>query len=282
MDGVALVLGYNTALFNLIFALRKKPFCVNMDGVEWRRKKWGVAAKAWFYLNERIACQTATRLIADHPAIAAHLQRRRTRAPVTMIPYGAEPVTDLDGAVLRAFGLEARKYATVVARPEPENSILEIVTAFSRIERGRKLVVLGDYSTDKPYEAAVMRAASAEVEFPGPVYDTQRLATLRCGSAFFIYGHTVGGTSPTLVEALAAGSPCLCLDTEYSRWVAGSAGLYYRDELECSALIQRLFEEADAGDPENRRERAASRHRDQFTWPSVLEGYERCLGSVLR
>jgi glycosyltransferase involved in cell wall biosynthesis len=276
LPGPALVLGYNTAVLNEILRRRSKAFVVNMDGIEWRRRKWGAVAKTWFYLNEAIATRRSTHLIADHPDIQRHLERHRRSAPVTMIPYGADKVTAGDEHLLDRWALRPGRYATVIARPEPENSILEMVTAFSRRRRDRKLVVLGAYDVSNAYQHEVMSAASDEVLFPGPIYETELVEALRFHSAFYAYGHSVGGTSPTLVEALAAGSPPLCLDTVYSRWVAGSAGEYFRTIEECDQLMTALFEEEETS-RSVRRERAYARHQEEFTWERILAGYQQLL-----
>lgn len=273
-----LVLGYNTAILNLIFNLRRRTYFVNMDGIEWQRRKWGPVAKAWFWINERVAARSATGLIADHPAIADHLKRLKRIRPITMIPYGsrrivAEPV---NSSVHKRLGL-GRPIALVIARPEPENSILEMVKAWSRQAREADLVILGNYSEHVPYQAAVLAAASEDVRFVGPIYDKSDLDALRASALFYMYGHTVGGTSPTLVEALGAGNPVLALDTVYSRWVCGlDSALYFNGEDDCSAAISALL------GSESRRARmsraASTRHADEFTWDHVLSDYDKLLG----
>ena len=103
---LGLTLGYNSALFNLVQRVRGKPNLFNMDGIEYQRATWGPFAQLWLRINERIACWSGTHLIADHPAIAAHLaQRSAKESDITVIPYGADALIDASAAPIRERGL---------------------------------------------------------------------------------------------------------------------------------------------------------------------------------
>lgn len=273
---VNLTLGYNTALFGALFRLFGRYNIFNMDGLEWKRSKWSAPVRAWFYVNERLGCWLGNGLIADNPEIARHLAARGVAGKVVTIPYGADQVRDAPDSALAAYGLQSGRYALIVARAEPENSILEMVAAFSTQLRGIRLVVLGSYDTAHcPYHAAVQAAASAEVIFPGAIYDKGVLSALRFHALAYFHGHQVGGTNPSLVEALGAGCPVLAHDNPYNRWVAGAAALYFGNSEECRTAIDTLIR-----DPERRAALAGTsrqRHTEQFTWPAVLDAYERLL-----
>lgn len=245
-----------------------------MDGVEWRRKKWGNVAKAWFWLNDWAGCWLGNHLVADHPEIKKHLATRVAADKITMIPYGSDRVDAADAGLIVAYGLTPGSYAILIARAEPENSILEVVRAWSRKPRGCKLVLLGLYEPDHAYQRAVQAAATAEVIFPGAIYEKPLVQALRFHACFYVHGHQVGGTNPSLVEALGAGNAVLAHDNAYNRWVAGDAGVYFRDEDECAGWIERLL-----GGEDLMRLRAASRarHEEAFSWERVLAEYESLL-----
>jgi glycosyltransferase involved in cell wall biosynthesis len=270
--GLVLTLGYNTAVFSALYRLKAVPNVMNMDGIEWRRKKWGLLAKAWFWLNEIAGCWLVDTLVADHPSIKDHLATRVSRNKIAMIPYGGARIESADPGLIASFGLTPGGYAMLVARPEPENSILEIVRAWSRAARGYKLVILGNYEAGVPYHHAVMAAASPEVLFPGAVYSHPLLESLRFHARLYVHGHTVGGTSPTLVEALGAGNPVLALDNSYNRWVAGPEAAYFADESSCSELLEQLLPNADR--LARMRQASRARHAEVFTWNSILKQYE--------
>ncbi len=271
--GPVLVLGYGTALFCLVFRLRGIPCLINMDGIEWRRAKWGPLARAWLYLNERLGCWLGNGLIADHPEIKAHLSSRVRADKITVIPYGADPVSKANAAALAPFGLIPGSYVLVVARPEPENSILEIVNAFSRRRRYLKLVVLGDYRPGQDaYHRRVRMASGEEVLFPGAVYRTEQMQALRYHARLYIHGHTVGGTNPSLVEALGAGSPVLAQNNRFNRWVAGPGARYFQGTDDCARILDSLLDDPDA--LAEMAEASRQRFRERFTWEAALHAYE--------
>jgi glycosyltransferase involved in cell wall biosynthesis len=249
---------------------------INMDGIEWRRAKWGAAARTWFWINEWAGCLIGNHLIADHPRIKDHLATRVRADKITMIPYGSDEVVSADIASLGAYNIEPGNFAVIIARPEPENSFLEMVRAFSCKPRGHKLVVLGNFVPDRNvYHRQVMSVASDEVIFPGAIYEADVVNALRFYSRFYLHGHRVGGTNPSLVEALGAGCAVIAHDNHFNRWVAGPEAAYFKDEAECSELFDRLL----VDDAAVLRMKSASRARfqERFTWDQVLREYGELL-----
>jgi len=277
---LCLTFGYNTAVFNLMQRLRGIPNVINMDGIEWSRARWGIAKQAILYVNERIGCFVGNHLIADHPEIEKYLRTRAPQRKISTLTYGADPVLDAPVAPVLALGLQPCGYLTLVARPIPENSILEIVQGFSVKPRGRQLVLLGDYdpATD-PYHAAVRAAASAEVVFAGAIYDKAVVQALRFHGLAYAHGHTVGGTNPSLVEAMAAANPVIAHDNAYNRWVAQDAALYFDSAESFSARLDELLGSAEL---RARLQRAsAARHAQEFTWDHIAGQYEQLLQRFL-
>ena len=273
--GLCLTLGYNTACFSALLRAAGVPNVINMDGIEWQRAKWGPAAKLWFWLNEHAGSWLGNHLVADHPEIANHLARRAPRAKITVIPYGALRLVGLPVAPVLAHGLEPGGYLTLIARPEPENSVLEVVQAYSMQPRGVPLVVLGAYDERTPYHRAVRAAAGTEVRFLGAIYDKPVVQALRQHSLAYVHGHQVGGTNPSLVEALGAGNAVIAHDNRFNRWVAGEAACYFRSVETLAGLLTRLL--ADEQTLQNMRIAALRRFEAEFTWPAVLETYEQML-----
>ncbi len=278
--GVLLTLGYNTAVFFVLHRLAGRPHLVNMGGLDWRRPKWPLPVRAWFYANAWLAGWLATALVADHPVVARMLAARPGTAPITTIPYGADAVAGAGPAPLAALGVEPGRFGLVIARAEPENSIREIVAAWSAAPRGMPLVVLGDYDFARhPYHRRVRAAAGPEVRFPGAIYDRATVNALRAHAALYLHGHTVGGTNPSLVEALGAGSPTLAHDNPFNRWVAGAAARYFAGVDDCATQLERLL----AADVERAALSAAARarHAEAFEWGIVLTRYEALLEAQL-
>lgn len=236
--GVDLVLGYNTAIFNVIQRLFGRKVFMNMDGIEWKRKKWGPLIKTWFWFNEWIGAHTCSVPIADHPEIAAHLAARGCHRTI-MISYGADMIKEASYKILANYSLAPQHYFISICRIEPENSILEIVQAFCKANTGLKLVIVGKLDQNKnPYHRKVKTAANADVVFPGAIYETPVVNTLRFYCRAYLHGHQVGGTNPSLVAALGAGNPIIAQDNKFNRWTAGSEQLFFKNVDECAKLIQ--------------------------------------------
>lgn len=278
-SGLVLTLGYNTAVFSLVYRLKGVRNLINMDGIEWRRQKWSIGAKLWLYLNEWAGAHLGHHLIADHPHIKAHLLRHVHPGKISTIAYGAPRIGAANSNVLAQFGLEPDRYAIMIARPEPENSVLEVVQAWSSRRQGLPLVVLGKYSHEVSLQRDVLNAASDEVIFAGAIYDKDKLAALRFFARLYIHGHQVGGTNPSLVEALGAGNAIIAHDNKFNRWVAGDDAKYFDSAEQLAAVLEQTAH--DSAEIERMRTASIKRHSEQFTWPRVLLAYEALLLSML-
>jgi glycosyltransferase involved in cell wall biosynthesis len=278
-DGIALTLGYNTAIFSVLHRIARQPNVMNMDGVEWKREKWSLAKKVWLYCNEWLGARLANHLVADHPEIKRHLQRHTRDQKITVIPYGAESITSAPTAPLAQYGLSSGNYAILIARPEPENSILEVVRSFVKSAPGMPLVVLGNYDPENNiYHRQVLAAGDENILFVGAIYDSEVVSALRHHAKVYIHGHTVGGTNPSLIEAMAAGNPVIAHGNVFNRWVVGDGGIFFEDEASlCEAL--KLCDDAAL-----LKEKAATiiqRHDSVFRPVMIHDTYEQVLQKLL-
>jgi len=275
-DGLFLTLGYNTAIFNTMQRLKGQTNIINMDGIEWHRDKWGLIAKTWFWLNERAGCWVGNHLVADHPRIKEHLATRVSNKKITVIPYGGDDILHADASLLIPYGITAGEFSIIIARPEPENSFLEMVRAFSKSPRNHKLVVLGNFTPNSnDYHRKVMEAASKEVIFPGAIYEASAVQALRYFCRFYLHGHRVGGTNPSLVEAMGAGCAVVAHDNHFNRWVAGPDAAYFEDESACAALLEHLLTDFQA--VERMKASSYARYQENYTWDQVLSEYRDLL-----
>jgi glycosyltransferase involved in cell wall biosynthesis len=271
-----LTLGYNTAIFSLSYKFRGRTSLMNMDGIEWAREKWTLPERLWLRINEYLGAKCSTHLVADHPEIYKHLEGLVPKSKITMIPYGAPKIVSADADRLGAFNCQPHRYAISIARPEPENSTLDIVRAFSRKHRGYSLVVLGDFKPKQnDYHRRVIESASSEVVFPGAIYDTDDVNALRFYARFYVHGHRVGGTNPSLVEALGAGNAVVAHRNRFNLWVAGPDAAFFDNEEDLSTTFTEL---ANAEDRLSAMRRASiRRHEELFTLERVNAAYETLL-----
>ncbi|ENK5207045.1 DUF1972 domain-containing protein [Klebsiella aerogenes] len=276
LKGLILTLGYNTAIFNGLYYLTRRKNVINMDGIEWRRDKWGKVAKTWFWLNERFGCWFGSHLIADHPKIKEHLATRVNEEKITMIPYGAHEVLSADENLLEKYSVKKEQYFLVVARAEPENSILEIVEGFSQYTGNIKLLILGNYDfINNEYHRKVQACANSKVIFAGAVYDKDVVAALRFYCYAYIHGHQVGGTNPSLVEALGAGNAVIAHDNKFNRWVIGEHSLYFKDAKTCAQLLNELDNNQEFR--ESLVVKSKDTYNKRFTWNKILDDYTELL-----
>lgn len=278
-NAVMLTLGYNTGFLSVYARMRGCINLINMDGIEWKRAKYSVTQKAYLWLNERLAAASGNVLIADHPEILHHHTGHVSPDKLCMIPYGSDRIETADETLLDHFELERDRFFTVIARPEPENSILEIVRAFSRKPRGAKLAILGKYHSDHAYQNSVIAAASDEVVFLGPIYDKPSLHALRLFGIAYMHGHQVGGTNPSLVEAMGAGNAVIAHDNPFNRWVVGEGALFFADEDQIETHVESLIHAPALRD--RLREQSLLRWSEGFRWEIILKDYQRLIESMI-
>lgn len=237
------LLGYGAAWAAWLPRLWGTPVWINPDGLEWARAKWPWPVRVYLRAMEWLATRTASRLIADSEAIAQRFRRLYgDRIRCETIAYGAVAPRpeDLQPAILARWQLEPGRYALVVARPEPENHILEIVQGYLAHTGDWPLVVVGDFSRPNRYQRRILQLSTARVRFLGAIHDRNVLDTLRYYAAVYLHGHSVGGTNPSLLEALACGNLIIAHDNPYNREVAGDEALYFRTPADVAASLNRI------------------------------------------
>ena len=147
-------------------------------------------------------------------------------------------------------------------------------------KRNAKLVILGNYQPDiNPYHREVIDAASDEVTFLGAIYDARTVNALRYFARVYVHGHQVGGTNPSLVEAIGAGNAVLARDNIFNRWVAKDGAIYFDDIRSATKAIDNLFSNEEL----MRVLRTNSRNNYQinYRWEYILNDYEKLLNTWL-
>jgi glycosyltransferase involved in cell wall biosynthesis len=269
---VVYMLGYGSSALCWLPRIWGKQVWINMDGLEWARAKWGTIAHWYFRCAEAIAMHTPDRIIADAAAIKANLQsRHRKLPPCDVIPYGCEIVTSPRPEVLNGFGLDPQSYYLVVCRFEPENHVKEIIEGFVDSGTRARLVMVGDCSGENAYVESLVRYKDDRLLFAGPIYDATRLQALRYFCRAYLHGHSVGGTNPTLLEAMGCGSVVIANDNPFNREVLGSSSLFFSTPKQISACIHAV----DCGEVEMARMKVkvVERVKEYYTWSRITDYY---------
>lgn len=275
---VALIMNVANGFWLPLLKLRGIPTVVNVDGIEWERAKWGRLAKTIFRLGARFTARYADELVADSKEIARRWQSDFSRSSV-FIPYGGEAV-EADQAI---DDFQERKFVLAVARFVPENTIPEFLEAAKVIAEDYDVVIVGSSGYGGVLEEAVKRlvAENPRVHWLGHVSDDARLLSLwkKCGVYF--HGHSVGGTNPALVQAMANGAPIVARDTVYNREVLGAAGAFCEPTPQAiESAIRHVMQSTTMQD--HLSSAALGRLQEGYTWDVVCRSYESTIINVAR
>lgn len=275
---IALVMSTAIGFWLPLLKLRRIPTVANTDGIEWERDKWGRLAKAVLFAGAWLTARFADALVFDARAIEQYWQRRFHRDG-WYIPYGGEPLTEPPIPP----GLEPHRYILLVARFVPENTVAEFLQAAERLAADYPVVLVGSTGWGGELDdiAAHLQAAHSNVHWLGHIADERTLNGLYANAAVYFHGHSVGGTNPSLVQAMASGTPIVARDTVYNREVLGESGVYCEpDPASIERAIRRVLEDPDALSRMGRDNQL--RAQTHFTWERVCADYEQVLLTTLQ
>lgn len=258
---------------------------LNPDGHEWMRRKWSAPVRAYWRMSERLMVRQADLVICDSLAIEGYIRSTygKYRPRTTYISYGADPSPSAvgdDDAAFRDFlaenGLEKGEYYLVVGRFVPENNFETILREFMRSKGTKKLAVMT--TTNVPLmqkiENRLHFSTDDRIRFTGTVYDEQLLKKIRENAFAYLHGHEVGGTNPSLLEALASTRLNILLDVSFNREVARDAALYFTKK---EGSLAGVFAKAESLSEETLSgygELAKQQIRERYTWERITEQYE--------
>lgn len=226
---IILQLGYtSSSIFSFLFPVSAN-LITNMDGLEWKRSKYSKIVQTYLRRAEKWAVMYSDLLIADSIGIQDYI-KEKYKCQSYYIPYSAEVFHDPDENCISAFDINKFNYNLVIARLEPENNIEIIIQSHIQTENKNPLLIIGSYQNlygqllYKKYNSALIR-------FLGAIYDQPVLNNLRYYSLLYLHGHSVGGTNPSLIEAMA----CKCLivahNNTFNKNILGTDAFYF-DSIE--------------------------------------------------
>jgi glycosyltransferase involved in cell wall biosynthesis len=260
--------------------LRRQATVLNVDGLEWRRGKWGRMARGYYRWAARLAARMPIEVVTDATVIHDYYKsvlKRETRC----FPYGTELWERGFGHHrLAAFGLEPDRYVLYVSRLERENNALLVVQAYRDVPGDLPMVIVGDAPYAHDYVEEVRAAADPRVRFMGFRFGDDYHA-LQANARLYIQATEVGGTHPALVEALGHRNAVVAHDVPEHHEVADDAVRYfaYRDTRDLTRAITELLGDRHA--VEHLRELAASRVAARYEWNAVTAAYEDYFGEVV-
>lgn len=275
---VALVMNVANGYYLPLLKARGIPTLVNVDGLEWERAKWGTLAKRVFRTGARCTARWADELVFDARAIERYWQDT-FGVGGSFIPYGG----DVPPALPVPEDHTHRGYVLMVARFVPENSIVEFFDAVPAIAARHPVVIVGSsgYGGELDDAARTLAASHENVSWLGHLSNDTLLHALWQHAGVYFHGHSVGGTNPSLVQAMAAGAPTLARDTVYTREVLGSGGMFVTaDPGAIADTVIRMM--ADPTGLDEAAEANVRRAEQEYSWKQVCEDYETAMRMILR
>ncbi len=272
---------FNAANSPFVPLLRARgiPVALHMDGLEWKRSKWGARGRAYYRWAEEFGVRSADALIADAPGIADYYTEE-FGVPTELIRYGAPILgsAPLDG--IAELGLSTKGYHLVVARFEPENHVLEIIEGYRASNATTPLVVVGSAPYAAEYTQRIDAAAAGDprIRLLGGVFDQDLLDALYVHARTYVHGHSVGGTNPSLLRAMGAGTAVVAWDVNFNRETLADLGWFFEDARE----IQRHFNDLEQDRTRVPALSAAVQKRamEHFRWDDVATAYENLAARI--
>ena len=230
-------MGYTLAPFFKIFEFLGCNLICNVDGIEWRRSKWGRAAKSYFRLCEYMVVRSNATLIYDAYGIEKYYKIIHARKG-KVIFYGTDKHVITKESERPFLGQD---FGVVVMRMEPENHILEIVKAQLKSSTKINLKLIGPRTSFFDNFVLPLIENNERVEWLGPIYDRQKLYSIRQSAVYYVHGHSVGGTNPTLVEACELNRPVIAYNSIFNREVLGDKAVYFNNIDELTIIFDSDF-----------------------------------------
>lgn len=260
---------------------------VNPDGHEWKRAKWSAPVRKYWKISERLMVKNADLLICDSIGIENYIKEdyKKYNPKTTFIAYGAETskstLTDDDNKVkewFSRFNIKFKNYYVVVGRFVPENNFEAIIREFMKSETKKDLVIVTDYQNNTFYDELLKSTGfnkDRRIKFVGTVYDQPLLKKIRENAFAYIHGHSVGGTNPSLLEALGLTDVNLLFDVIFNREVAEDGAKYWSlEDGNLAALIDKT-DDMSENEIETIGNKAKKRIDNFYSWEYITEKYQK-------
>lgn len=266
--------GYGTSALSYIWLpTHKTRIITNMDGVEWKRSKYPKAMKRLMMLFERVGVRYSDHQLADNRGIKKFLgYKYGVKAP--MIPYGANIFDNPDPAVLAEYDVEPQKYFMLIARLEPANNVEMILDGYDQSSETRPFLVVGNHNTEYGEYYKNRYEHNEQIKFLGPIYDKDVINNLRYYSTAYFHGHSVGGTNPSLLEAMACSSLVIANNNVFNRSVLQDAGLYFNRSNDITHMLNNFNRKVECMRKELV-DRAIERIQNVYHWDIIVNRYEQ-------
>ena len=273
---IILQLGY-TSNSIWFFLLPKKPIIItNMDGLEWKRSKYSKSVQQFLKFAERLAVKSSNNLISDSLGIQKYL-KEKYKVASTYIPYGASIFENPDEEILKEYDVTKGNYNMIMARFEPENNIETILDGIVLAGHETTVLVLGNHQTKYGDYLKNKFKTHKQIRFIGAEFDINKLNNLRYFSNFYFHGHSVGGTNPSLLEAMASNAFIIAHDNHFNKTILKENGYYFSNPADIKNIIDRIKKNDNLQLVQNNFDAI----ENEFNWDKIngeyLQLFEECI-----
>lgn len=236
---IILQLGY-TSNSIWYFLLPKKPIIItNMDGLEWKRSKYSKPVQQFLKFAERLAANSSDYLVSDSIGIQKFLQKKYKKES-TYIAYGAHPFDNPNEEILKEYQLEKEKYNMLMARFEPENNLDMVLEGVSMSDDKTTILVIGKNHTKYGEYLKNKYRDFPNIRFIGALYNLEHLNNLRYFSNLYFHGHSVGGTNPSLLEAMASKAFVIAHNNDFNKGILKENSYYFSNSQEVKNILETI------------------------------------------
>jgi glycosyltransferase involved in cell wall biosynthesis len=268
---IILQLGYtSSSVWNLFLPRKRTVITTNMDGLEWKRSKYSKPVQQFLKRAESLAIKFSHHLIADSKGIKEYLHQKYRKEAI-YIPYGSHVFENPDESILDNYALSPYKYNMLIARLEPENSVETILRGVHLSLTDMPFLVVGKHTTKYGEYLKEKFCNDNRIQFLGGIYDINVLNNLRYFSNLYFHGHTVGGTNPSLLEAMGSNALIVAHDNLFNKSILGKDGFYFST----AEQVQGFANITDKTHPmhEARLENNLQKIRDIYSWDNIVDQY---------
>jgi glycosyltransferase involved in cell wall biosynthesis len=236
---IILQLGYtsNSVWF---FLLPKKPIIItNMDGIEWKRSKYSRPVQQFLRFAERLAAISSDYLVSDSLGIKTFL-KKRYKKDSTYIAYGAHCFNSPNQEILKDYKVEKENYNMIMARFEPENNLEMVLDGVVLTNDKMPILVVGNHNTKYGEYLKNRYKSHNNIRFMGGIYNLEHLNNLRFYSNLYFHGHSVGGTNPSLLEAMASQALVIAHNNDFNKAILKENGIYFSNPVEVKNILETI------------------------------------------
>lgn len=265
---VILQLGYTSGSIWGRLLPKDAVVTTNMDGLEWKRTKYSGRVRKFLLYAEQLGVKFSDHLISDSIGIQDYLKEKYNKDS-TFIAYGASLFNEPNDNVLKEYTLQPYQYDMLIARLEPENSIELILDGVVAAKTNRPFLVVGKHETSYGEYLKQKFVGFQEIKFIGGIYSIEILNNLRYYSNLYFHGHTVGGTNPSLLEAMASNALICANENPFNRYILEEDAIYFKDYLDVKKHLLNVDVSFHQGMINRNRDKITNR----YDWEIIVDQY---------